>query len=677
MVNTMKKILRKMNTGFFLLKGTLFLIFLILGISLIKTIYLKRNFYQDKLKELTSIYVYGESAPRGRIYDRNYNLLVDNISVPTIIYQKENGISVKEEIELAYEVSEYIEVPYQKLYSRNLKEFYVALYPEKANEKIQEEEWEKLKKRILTVTDIENLKISRITEEDLSVFTDQDKKVAYLYYLMNQGYSYSEKIIKSEGVTSEEYAYFSENRDLLPGFDTRVTWKRNYPYGDTLKSVLGSVGYIPKEQKEEYLSRGYELTDIVGISNIEKQYEDLLRGKKAKYKKISNNRLVLVSDATRGQDIVLNIDINLQKEVDSIIDEYLIRAKGEANTRYLSKSYVVIQEPNTGGVLAISGRQILKKDGSYSTYDITPYALTDPMTPGSVVKGASMLVGYNTGVIEMGEYMTDECIKLANIPRKCSSHLIGRLNDITALAESSNVYQFKIAMRVAGANYTYNGNISVKQEDFDLYRNTFQQFGLGVKTEIDLPVESLGYSGKKIAPDLLLNFSIGQYDSYTPIQLSQYITTIASNGNRLAPSLLKEIRASSSTEEIGELIQEKVPVVLNQVDTKEEYLKRVQEGFVAVMEEGLGRRVMGDSPNPAGKTGTSESFLDTDGDGVIDTPTVSQSFIGYAPVDNPKMTITVTSPDVQEVGTNNSHITYMNRLIARKISNRYFEMFPE
>ena len=86
---------------------------------------------------------------------------------------------------------------------------------------------------------------------------------------------------------------------------------------------------------------------------------------------------------------------------------------------------------------------------------------------------------------------------------------------------------------------------------------------------------------------------------------------------------------------------------------------------------------MGDSPNPAGKTGTSESFLDTDGDGVIDTPTVSQSFIGYAPANNPKMTITVTSPDVQEVGTSSGHITYMNRLIARKISNQYFKMFPE
>lgn len=650
------------------------IIFLILIINLIYIICFKSNFYQKKLLELTDVTIYGESAPRGRIYDRNYNLLVDNDKVPVIYYKKQANITSKEEIELAYSLIDLIELPYEKLLTRNLKEFYLVMYKEECNEKITKEEWDKLKKRILTSTDIDNLKISRITDEDLSVFNDNDKKAAYLYYLMNQGYSYSEKIIKSNA-TDSEYAYFSENNSDLKGFDTKVTWKRIYKYGDTLKSILGSVGSIPKEEKEYYLNKGYALTDIVGLSNIEKQYEELLRGSKAEYKKINNNQLVLVKEAKRGKDIVLNIDINLQKEVDSIIDFYLKRAKGEANTKYLSKTYVVIQRPNTGEVLAISGRQILKQDNKYNTYDITPYALTDPMTPGSVVKGASMLVGYNTGVVKMGEYMTDECIKLANIPAKCSSHRVGRLNDIVALAESSNVYQFKIAMKVAKADYKYNKKIEIDPSAFDIYRNTFKEFGLGIKTGIDLPVESLGYSGKNRAADLLLNFAIGQYDSYTPIQLSQYITTIASNGKRLEPHLLKEIHDSSDNEEIGKLIKVIEPNILNTVNTKEEYLKRVQEGFVAVMEIGLGKRVMGNSPSPAGKTGTSESFIDADGDGKIDTETVSNAFVGYAPSYDPVMSITVTSPDVAHFTNGNTYLSYMNRLIARKISNKYFEMF--
>lgn len=668
--------IQKLNKKLDILEIVIIFLFLLLAYFLFKTIYLKEDFYKEKLNSLTNVIVYGESAPRGRIYDRNYNLLVDNIAVPIIYYKKVDKITKQEEIELIYEVIDKIELEYDKLKTRNLKEFYLVLYPNKGNEKIKEEEWDKQKQRVLNSSDIENLKIARITDDELNTLSETDRKAAYLYYLMNQGYSYSEKIIKSSNVTDSEYAYFSENNYKLKGFDTKVNWERNYLYQDTLKKILGSVGSIPKEEKESYLKKGYELTDIVGLSNIEKQYEDILKGTKAKYKKVASNKLVLLEDAKRGKDIVLSIDINLQKEVDNIIDRELIRAKGEANTKYLSKTYAIIQQPSTGEVLAISGREVIKQNQEYITYDITPYSLTDPMTPGSVIKGASMLVGYNTGAIQIGEYTTDECIKIKNLPAKCSSHRVGRLNDIIALAESSNVYQFKIAMKVGGATYSYNEPLTINPVAFDIYRNTFKEFGLGVKTEIDLPVESLGYSGTKTAPDLLLNFSIGQYDSYTPIQLSQYITTIASNGKRLKPHLLKEIHEATSYEELGKTLEIKEPVILNTVSTKEEYLKRVQEGFVAVMEVGLGKKVMGNSPNPAGKTGTSESFIDTDKDGKIDTETTSNAFVGYAPSDNPTMTITVTSPDVEDPNTGYNYRTYMNRRIVRMISNKYFEMFP-
>ncbi len=668
--------IQKLNKKLDILEIVIIFLFLLLAYFLFKTIYLKEDFYKEKLNSLTNVIVYGESAPRGRIYDRNYNLLVDNIAVPIIYYKKVDKITKQEEIELIYEVIDKLELEYDKLKTRNLKEFYLVLYPNKGNEKITEEEWDKQKQRVLNSSDIENLKIARITDDELNTLSETDRKAAYLYYLMNQGYSYSEKIIKSSNVTDSEYAYFSENNYKLKGFDTKVNWERNYLYQDTLKKILGSVGSIPKEEKESYLKKGYELTDIVGLSNIEKQYEDILKGTKAKYKKVASNKLVLLEDAKRGKDIVLSIDINLQKEVDSIIDRELIRAKGEANTKYLSKTYAIIQQPSTGEVLAISGREVIKQNQEYITYDITPYSLTDPMTPGSVIKGASMLVGYNTGAIQIGEYTTDECIKIKNLPAKCSSHRVGRLNDIIALAESSNVYQFKIAMKVGGATYSYNEPLTINPVAFDIYRNTFKEFGLGVKTEIDLPVESLGYSGTKTAPDLLLNFSIGQYDSYTPIQLSQYITTIASNGKRLKPHLLKEIHEATSYEELGKTLEIKEPVILNTVSTREEYLKRVQEGFVAVMEVGLGKKVMGNSPNPAGKTGTSESFIDTDRDGKIDTETTSNAFVGYAPSDNPTMTITVTSPDVEDPNTGYNYRTYMNRRIVRMISNKYFEMFP-
>ena len=648
-------------------------LFLVILFTLIKTIYFNSLFYIKKLETLTEVIIEGESAPRGRIYDRNYNLLVDNESVPIIYYQKSKDITTKEEIELVYKIIDYIELDISKLNIRNLKEFWLANNNEEAKSRITDEEYEKLKRRILDNSDIENLKIDRITEEDLSIYTDNDKEAAYLYYLMNRGYSYEEKIIK-EDVTDLEFSYFSENNDRLGGFNTKITWKRKYLYGDTFKTILGSVNSIPKELKDEYLKNGYSLTDKVGVSNIEKQYEELLKGTKAKYIKKSNNTLEKISDAKRGNDIVLSVDINLQTEVDKIIEEQLIRAKGEANTKYLNKTYVIIERPNTGEILAMSGRELYKDGTTYKSYDITPYALTDPMAPGSVVKGASMLVGYNTGSVQIGEVMTDECIKIKNIPKKCSSHQVGRLNDIIALAESSNVYQFKIAMKVAGANYKYNEPLSINESAFDTYRKTFNEFGLGVKTEIDLPVESLGYIGTNRAPDLLLNYSIGQYDTYTPIQLSQYITTIASDGKRLKPQLLKEVYEPTKSDSLGSLAYKVEPITLNTVTTEDKYLDRVQEGFRAVMTIGLGKNVMGNSPEPAGKTGTSESFMDTDGDGKIDTETVSNAFVGYAPFDNPEMTITVTSPDVEDPNTNISFHSYVNRRIARFISNKYFEM---
>lgn len=673
MVKVMKKYYKIMENRILFLEIIVGFSFFFLFVSFVYTIYYRKNFYTQKLFSLTEVIVEGESAPRGRIYDRNYNLLVDNVSIPTIYYRKEKKITPKEEIKLAYQILEHLELDYNKLLLRNLKEFYLIQYPEKGREKITEEEFKKLERRELSLKEIEELKISRITEEELSFYQDNDKKAAYLYYLMNQGYSYQDKILKSEGVTDEEYSYFSEHASTYRGVNTKVTWERKYLYGEVFRSVLGSIGSITKEKKNEYLSNGYRLTDRVGVSNLELQYESLLKGTKATYLKKSDSSLEKLTDAIRGNDIILTIDIDLQQNVERIIDEQLIRAKGEANTKYFDKTYVVIQEPSTGEVLAISGRKLVRKESGYEGVDITPYALTDPMAPGSVVKGASMLVGYNTGVLKMGEVMTDECIKIKSIPAKCSSHRVGRLNDIIALAESSNVYQFKIAMRVGGANYTYNSDIKINSEAFQIYRNTFNQFGLGVKTGIDLPVESLGYIGSSIKPEFLLNYSIGQYDTYTPIQLSQYITTIASDGIRYQPHLLKAVYEPTKVENLGSLAYEVMPISLNTVDTKNEYLKRVQEGFRAVMTIGLGKNVMGTSPNPAGKTGTSESFLDTDGDGKIDTATVSNAFVGYAPYENPEMTITVTSPDVEDPSTNISFHSYANRRIAREISNYYFQ----
>ena len=664
---------------FLFLGSVLVVLFLVITLRLYNVMLREQAYYEEELKALATTIVEGPSSPRGRILDRNGKVIVDNKAVKTIYYNKDKSRGPDEEIELAYLVSSHLSLDYDKVTDRNKREFFVAKNSDDMNDRITDDEWEKYEQRKLDSDDIYELKIERVTDDELNAFSEEDNKASYLYYLMNRGYSYDDKVIKNSDVTDLEYAYIAENNEDLPGFNTKLDWERVYNYGDTLRTILGNIGTIPSEKKDEYLAKGYSLNDIVGTSYLEAQYEEYLKGTKAIYKTVNSHELELVSEGKRGNDIVLTIDIELQQQLESILNEEVIATKREANTEYYDRSYAVIGDPNTGEVLAMAGRQVVSDgNGGYKTVDCTTGIMTDPMTSGSVVKGASMLVGYNTGAIKPGDYQVDECIKIRGTPEKCSWRTLGRINDIDALALSSNVYQFKTAMKVAGATYQYNMPLVINEEAFDIYRNTFKEFGLGVETGIDLPVESLGFSSNNKAPGLLLDFVMGQYDTYTPIQLSQYISTIANGGSRLQPHLLKEVHASTDDESLGEVIYTFDINVLNTVNTTPEYLNRVKEGFYAVMHKsyGLGRNYMDAKYDAAGKTGTSQSAKDTDGDYVNDTDTVSTAFVGYAPSSSPKMSITVTSPHSTWENSRNSYTSLVTRRITKRASDVYFTLYP-
>ncbi len=635
---------------------------------------LKKDYYSDKLAISTEKTIESTSSPRGRIYDRNYNLLVDNEAIKTIYYKKRKDITTSEEIELAYLISDNIDIDYSKVNDDRLKTFYYKGHYKECRSKITTKEWDLYNKRKLSDSDIEELIYERI--EEINDFDERDKEAAYVYYLMNKGYSYAEKVIKNKDVKEEEYAYISENVDNLKGFNTKLDWERVYLYGDTFKSILGSVSSnnqgIPSELAEEYLKKGYSLDDRVGISYLEYQYEEYLKGTKAKYRLLSDNSYELVSEGKRGNDIVLTIDINLQKYLEEVLEYEVYNAKGEVGTEYYNRSFVVVADPNTGEILAMSGKQVLDKDGEKYIVDYTPGVVTLPVTPGSVVKGASMMVGYKYNAINIGTHLYDECLKIKDTPVKCSWRTMGDIDDIYALQYSSNVYQYKIAIKVGKGNYQYNESLSLDESAFEKYRNMYAEFGLGIKTGIDLPVESLGYMGSSKLPGHLLDFSIGQYDTYTPIQLSQYINTIANGGKRLKPYLLKEVyNASDNGDKFGSLKYKAETAVLGTLSVEDKYISRVKEGFDKVVQSGLGYGYMGNYTYSAGKTGTSQSFIDTDGDNKVDTETITSSFVGYSPSDNPKMSIVVVSPDISIPNSSQSSVT---KRISSKVVNKYFEL---
>lgn len=654
------------------------LLFSIIGIRLFYLQIVKNDLYSERLVNATSLTIESTSVPRGRIYDRNYNIIVDNQAIKTIYYKKEKGVSRAEEIELAYKVADFIDIDYSKLTKGQIKVFWLLNNHDLGNKKIKDSEWKNYSERKITSDDLYNLKLSRVTDEEISIYNEIDKEAIMLYNLMNKGYSYAEKIIKNKNVTEKEYAIISENISSLSGFNTKLDWERVYPYGDTFRSILGKISSnsqgIPKELVDAYLEKGYSLNDRVGISYLEYQYEDYLKGKKAQYKLNPDNSYYLVSEGRRGNDIVLTIDINLQREVEKILEYEVLNAKKERNTEYYNRSFALMEDPKTGEILAMSGKQVLTdEDGKLYIVDYTPGAVTLPVTPGSIVKGASISVGYKYGAIDIGSSFYDSCIKIKSTPLKCSWRNLGTVNDIKALAYSSNIYQFMIAINVGKGKYKYNEALKIDEGAFDKYRSMYAEYGLGIKTGIDLPVESLGYSGNSKLSGHLLDFSIGQYDTYTPIQLLVYISTLANDGTRLKPYLLKEVYEPNLEDDskFGNKVYQSNVEVLGHVSLEEKYINRIQEGFKSCM-SALCYGYMGKYTNAGGKTGTSQSFIDTDNDGVVDTETVTTTYGGFAPLDSPKFSIVVVSPDISHGAGYTSSI---NKRISAKIVNKFFEFY--
>lgn len=641
---------------------------IILFLNLFSIQIVKNEYYNEQLKTLTGKVIEGTTAARGRIYDRNHKLIVDNKPVKIITYTK-NDNSLKEEIEIAYKLATNIEVDYNDLTELEIKKFWIKNNKNEANKLIKKEEYQKLEERKITGEDIEKYKIERVKKEEIDKYNELDKEAIKIYFLMNSGYSYSEKIIKDENVTDEEYAFIATSN--LNGIDIKLDWERYYPYDTVFKSILGSVSTIPSNLKDEYLNKGYNISDRVGVSYLELQYDEYLKGVKNKYK-LNNGELELVNEGHRGNDLVLTIDIELQKQIEEILTNELIKTKNEPNTTYYNRSFVLIGNPNTGEILAMAGKQIVNINGEYKIYDYTPGILTAPVVVGSIIKGASHIVGYNTGALKIGETRYDACIKLKGAPYKCSWKNLGTIDDIKALKHSSNIYQFYTAMKLAGVNYYYDMPFNPSSDAFKTYRDTFAEFGLGVKTGIDLPLEIEGYKGKQEKGGLLLDFSIGQYDNYTPIQLLQYISTIANNGNRIQPYLLKEVYSYDS--DLQNKIFENKTTILNKVNTEQIYLDRVKQGFKEVLEYGgTGSGYIDRTYLPAGKTGTSQSFVDTNGDNIIDTETISATFAGYAPYDNPSVAFVVVSPDIAPADS--TYQSSVNKRISNQISKKYFELY--
>ncbi len=601
--------------------------------------YSKHDYYYNEYLSIKNKIVYGLNAPRGRIYDRNGKLLVDNIGINTIVFRNLDNQNIQE---IATNLNSIINVERASLTKQ--KEYYLKF--NNTDNLLTKEEKELYERRKLTTEEIENIKLSRIEPN----YTEEEQKIITIYYLLNNGYYYDYKIIQ-EDVNDSICAKVNDTN--IPGLTCEYTTKRRYIY-NTLNDIYGKVGNITKENKDYYLSLGYNLNDQVGLSYLEKEYDHYLKGTPAKYIVNNDNSLTLVSESIPGADIYLSIDIDLQLQVNEIIKKNMDKAKKLKRTEYFNSSYVIVSDPNTGEIIASSG--LMKIKDKY--YDVSTNLLTNSYIVGSVIKGASHTVGYQNNLINTKTKRKDICIKLYQVPEKCSFHKLTYINDITALKMSSNSYQFQTAIALTGQKYKYNINLNVTEDHFNTYRSTFAEFGLGTSTGIDLDNESTGIKGNKVAADLLLNFSIGQYDTYTAYQLTNYINTIAAKGNRYSLHYLKEVKRNN------EVIYIYKPKLLNKVKSN---FPRIIEGFRQVMYTGTGRGSANTQYKPAGKTGTSEVIYDKD------TTTINQTTALFAPYDNPKYSIVVITPNISYESDQDIYVAPINSRISKEVSKLVFE----
>ena len=479
---------------------------------------------------------------------------------------------------------------------------------------------------------------------------------------VNNSYKYEDIILKNNLTEGEVSLVLNSD---VKGLFIKESFDRFYPYNDTLKNVLGSVGPIQKENKKHYLKKGYKLYEKVGISGLEKEYEEYLKGTNAKYKVNNDNSLTLVSEGKKGSDLYLSIDINLVNEINKIIKEELVKAKKHLNTQYLNDAFVIVGNPKTSEVYSLNGQRYLN-DETFT--DISLNNINSAFTMGSVVKGATISVGYKYNLIEKGKKILDGCVKLKNKTEKCSFKKLGYLDDVSALKMSSNYYQFLIAISLLGKKYSPNMDLNATEKEFNIYRDMLSSYGLGIITGIDLPNEKPGLKGNIISDDLLLNLAIGQYDTYTPIELFNYINTLAMKGKRISPSLVNEIKNNDF------IIYKNKHEVVDNVQISNDDFNQIHKGFYEVMNNGTGLGFMNRKLSPAGKTGTSESFIDTNNDGKIDTKTLTLTMAGFFPYDDPKVSLIVVCPNTSHNnGKNKDYIYYLTSKISRRITNIFNE----
>ena len=622
-----------------------------------------------------------KSVPRGSIYDSQGRILVGNKPKLAINYTRPADVKSSTMLEIAKKLTTLISVDASELKERDLKDYWVATNPDKVDSLLTADEKKRIAKENLSTSQTYEMQLEHIPADELN-YSDAEKQVIAIFTKMNSAYALSTVTLKNEGVTEQEVAKISERLGELRGVDVDSDWDREYPMGDMLKTILGTVSSektgLPSDRVKSLLAQGYSLNDRVGTSYLEEQYETVLSGTKTVVKSQTNTKGEVVNTTETypgkgGSNLVLTIDTEFQKKIEEIASKSVEAMTDPAADRV----YIVVMNPKNGDVLGITGKK-KKFDANFNSTGIEDDALgaiNNSFGMGSAVKPATVLSGYMDGAITLDDNtIVDEPIEFeASKPKSSWFNRNGKieLTDLDALERSSNVYMIKLAMKMGGQTaYEKGGRLNINLSLFDKLREYYAQFGLGVRTGIDLPNEGKGYNGGTADAFSALDFAFGQFDLYTPLQLAQYMSTIANGGTRIAPRLVKEIHETSPSGGIGDL-EDVVPTkIMNSIQVNKEILDHIKEGLYRVThgENGTSASTFRSySPEVAGKTGTTEAFYSGPNPAYTNEAVENSTFISYAPYDNPEIVVSVVAPYFKD----GSPSDYAAK-VAKQVYDAYF-----
>ncbi len=620
-------------------------------------IQIKNHEYYASQNNTVKTYTVPIEAARGEIVDRNGNPLVTNRQGNSIILDAAYFPSARENVE-----RNAIIINLLSLFKRN-KEEYAHNLPLKLDKhgKIvfftkKDSKDYKNDIEIMKSADMFNLQHYATAQNCFDAMVEKyglesfDTETALeigniRYELTRLLFSVTNPVTIADDVSDKTVAEIKEDAEKYLGADVKVVAYREYADSTLAPHIIGTVRKINAEEYLERKDMGYSINDEIGESGIEAACEDDLRGTAGeKTVKIYSDGTVeeeITKEPIQGDTIVLTIN----KELQSLAQRKL--AKICNSVSYLSTGAVVVQDINTGEVLAAANYPSFDLNDYYKHYNRLVKDSSKPLynrfalgayAPGSTFKPMMAMAALEENEIDSSTIINcNGSIDVSDMTFKCA-HVHGNLDVQGALQESCNIFFYSCASRLGIERMNQYG----------------EMFGLGQKTGVEIP-ESTGILAgpeyrKKFdmlwTPGDTVQAGIGQSDNlFTPLQLANYASVIANGGTRYKVHFVKS-KISKSTGIVTDI----GTAIVQQATFKQSSLDTVRAGMRRVSEFAGPSYIYNTLDVPtASKTGTSQV--------VVNGVKHNNGFlITFAPYENPEISI-ASAIELAGSGSSTAEIT--------------------